>query len=57
MRAKTMADDNAMTEKMTRNEVVRRRYEAMKMRWPEKTMTFITQEALIIAAPYLKKAR
>ena len=41
-----------MTEIMTKSEIVSRRYEAMKMKWPEKIMDFINQEMLILGAPF-----
>ena len=37
-----------VTEIMTKSEIVSRRYEAMKMKWPEKIMDFINQEMLIL---------
>ena len=44
-----------MTEIMTKSEIVSRRYEAMKMKWPEKIMDFISQEMLILGAPSLAR--
>lgn len=41
-----------MTIRMTRLEIISRRYEAMKMKWPEKIMDFINQEMLILGAPF-----
>ncbi len=36
---------------MTRTEIVSRRFEAARMRWPEKTLVLFQQEALIHGWP------
>ncbi len=35
-------------EVMSKDDIIKRRYEAMRMRWPDKFMTFIQQEMLVI---------
>lgn len=41
-------DRRLRTELMTRDEIISRRFEAMRMRWPEKTVLLIQQEMLIL---------
>ena len=42
-------------EVMSRFDIVRRRYEAMRMRWPERRMDLIQQEMLVISSRIILK--
>ncbi len=48
---------STMTKLMTKTELIHRRYEAMRMRWPEKIMDLCTQEMLLLAWAGLNRKR
>ncbi len=44
-------DRQLNTKLMTRHEIVCRRFEAIRMKWPDKAMESYTQQMLVLRAP------
>jgi len=50
-------DNFQSAEPMKRNDIIHRRYEAMRMRWPEKAWVYFTREALSLASRFVLRER